>query len=174
MNKKKKISLLVVTFVFGILFSHNLFAADPGYIMKWEWHDNEGNVVNYDVDLVLGFIRNYSGKNITDIIISFTVFDSEGIPTEVASIKFNDFYLEDNKCLPFMIDIKSLEEHVGYEVDRIDFIYLSKIFYENGDTWEDPGLLYFTTLNGPEYEKQYEILEEQIRELLLDMMLSME
>lgn len=166
MNRKKSISLLFVSIVFGIILCQAVFADGPGYVMSWENYDEEFNATPNGGDLTLGFIRNYSGKTIDKINIMFTIIGEDGMPIGKASLIMQKLNLKNNGCIDFKLVYKEIEENFDIKVGYLDFIYLSEITYKGGKTWKDPGNLYFLNTMTPEYEKQYKILQEQIDELL--------
>lgn len=135
----KKIFLLINVFL--VFFtSCNLFANEkiPYGI--------EGNILTEDSEIYeyMGLelkVQNKSDVKIKEITIVFFLFDEDGEPT--SNIK-NNIVLNIGCDIPAngtLEDCISLDKYVYVFEDMlysIDYLYISKIFYADGTTWNDP------------------------------------
>lgn len=135
----KKIFLLINVF-FVFFTSCNLFANEkiPYGI--------EGNILTEDSEIYeyMGLelkVQNKSDVKIKEITIVFFLFDEDGEPT--SNIK-NNIVLNIGCDIPAngtLEDCISLDKYVYVFEDMlysIDYLYISKIFYADGTTWNDP------------------------------------
>ena len=135
----KKIFLWINVF-FVFFTSCNLFADEkiPYGI--------EGNILTDDSEIYeyMGLelkVQNKSDVKIKGITIVFFLFDEDGEPT--SNIK-NNIVLNIGCDIPAngtLEDCISLDKYVYVFEDMlysIDYLYISKIFYADGTTWNDP------------------------------------
>ena len=160
--KKKSLSLMLVLVLCGLVYCQSAFASDPGYVMKWDWFDKNGNKDAKKYDYVLGYIRNYSGKKISNAKLRFTILDKKMVPIGQLTFIMDKYELENDKIKPFVISFDNINKKFDVDVGFIDFIYLEEINYDDGSSFHDPGNIYFLNTIMPEYSEQYDILEKQI------------
>ena len=158
--KKKRLSLLFVLFITGFICGQGVFAEEPGYVMNWEWFDEDFNVAKKDCEYVIGEMKNFSGKDIVKYEISFILLDKEMIPLEKVCYIADKAKWKNNSIEPFVFGFDRLEEENDVEIGYVDFIYLSSITFDDGTTYEDPGTIYFLKKTLPEYKEQLEMLRK--------------
>ncbi|MBR2106878.1 MAG: hypothetical protein IJ937_06400, partial [Treponema sp.] len=106
----------------------------------------EGNILTDDSEIYeyMGLelkVQNKSDVKIKGITIVFFLFDEDGEPT--SNIK-NNIVLNIGCDIPAngtLEDCISLDKYVYVFEDMlysIDYLYISKIFYADGTTWNDP------------------------------------
>ncbi|GHT57757.1 hypothetical protein FACS1894109_10600 [Spirochaetia bacterium] len=91
---------------------------------------------------------NVSGKNISGISLSFMVYDADTkknplIGSNTIKMSFEGL-VKPQELKKFFI---SLDQYIYTAPDKaylIDFFCITKIIYEDGSRWEDPGFLYYT------------------------------
>lgn len=101
----------------------------------------------YDIAGLDLYIFNKTDKCIRDFTVVFYVYDADGNPPEG---------MKNNLVIPVEAEIEADDElsacicldkyltFIPEEPFQIDFLYLSKITYEDGSEWSDPfGLNYF-------------------------------
>lgn len=158
--KKKRLSLLLFMVLNFFVFSQKVFAEEPGYVMYWEWFDEEFNIVEKDCEYVIGEMKNFSGKNIVNYEIAFTILDEQKFPIGKASYITKKINWKNNSIEPFVLEFNRIEEDGNVEIGYIDFIYLASITYDDGTVYNDPGNKYFLKTILPEYKKELQNLKD--------------
>ena len=116
------------------------------YVMTGDFvmEDNSSDYKICGLDL---FMLNKSEKEIAKMNIVFFLFDQDGEPAFECQNKIS---VEVDKCVSsgdtctFCISLDRFMNAVPEEKLLVDYLYLSKIEYEDGSLWEDPyGLVAF-------------------------------
>ena len=91
----------------------------------------------------------YNNSDITvkEFVIAFYLFDSEGEPAQSCSslLTFDiEKEIEGGELFKFCLSLDSYMTVIPQELLEIDYLYVSKIIYDDGSVWEDPyGLVAF-------------------------------
>ncbi len=145
-NKKLIYNLLIILF---ILFAGGCkcYAQDSApYLLNGEFVMEE-DVDEYSICGIKIFLLNKSEKNICKANLAFFLFDKDGEPALECRNKL-EFCVEENlsasESCDFCIALDKYMNSIPTENLFVDYLYLSKIEYEDGSVWEDPfGLLAF-------------------------------
>ncbi len=116
------------------------YLLDGEFVMDEESDD-------YSICGIKLFLVNKSEKNISKVNLVFFLFDKDGEPAIECRNKF-EFNIEQNltasESCDFCIGLDKYMNTIPSELLFVDYIYLSKIEYEDGSFWEDPlGLMAF-------------------------------
>jgi len=116
------------------------------YVLNGEFVMEEG-VSEYSICGVNLFLLNKSEKNIRRVNLVFFLFDKDGEPAIECRNKL-EFSIEENiaasESSEFCIGLDEYMYSIPTEELLLDYLYLSKIEYEDGCVWEDPyGLVVF-------------------------------
>lgn len=107
----------------------------------------EENSEDYSICGVNIFLLNKSEKNIKKINLVFFLFDKDGEPAEGCQNKL-EFVVEKNlpasQSCSFCISLDKYLNTIPSEMLFVDYLFLSRIEYEDESVWEDPlGLIAF-------------------------------
>lgn len=139
----KKISFVYLfVLMFVLLVSgckSNSFEPVP-YVVAGEFVMDE-NSEEYSICGVNALVLNKSEKNICSMNMVFFLFDRDGEPAgecqSMLSFEIEKSILGNQKAA-FCVGLDKYMNSVPEEVLQVDYIYLSKIVYEDGSVWEDP------------------------------------
>ena len=144
MNKIKHIVLMCLT---CLLISCSCYSLDSvPYVMTGEFVMEEG-AADYSICGVDLYLFNKSDKDIKRIYLVFFLFDKDGEPAMECSNKIYAVIEKEvfaGETENFCMSLDSFMNSVPEDYLIIDYLYLSKIEYEDGTVWEDPyGLIAF-------------------------------
>ncbi len=132
-----KVLIFLSLFIF---FSCSLFAKEPApYVIGGEMVTEESAA--YDVAGLDLFLMNKSDKKISEFTLVFFIFDEDGNPPEGARNSIVLTVSAEVEPYDSLSTCLSLDKYVYYVLDEpyfVDYMYLSKIVYENGTQWTDP------------------------------------
>ena len=110
------------------------------YVMTGDFVMEE-NAADYSICGVDIFLLNKSEKAMKKINIVFFLFDQDGEPASECRSKIS---LEIERKIPseekdsFCISLDNFMNSIPSGPLMVDYLYLAKIEYEDGSTWEDP------------------------------------
>lgn len=142
----KKIFRLLIVFSF-ILISCNGYSLDSiPYVISGDFVMDEGSK-EYSICGVDLYLFNKSEKEISSVNVVFFLFDKDGEPavecSNKISAKIEQIVPGEEDC-NFCLSLDRFMNSVPEEELLVDYLYLSKIEYEDGSCWEDPyGLAVF-------------------------------
>lgn len=144
MNNKKTVIGIIVTFYFMVIAGCNLysFGVDnaPYNITGKVICEADNN--EYEKGGFSCIFENFSEKSVKDFFVTFFLFDSDGEPMQQIAIHI-DANIPPNKKEEFNINIDEVLPEKLNKKCTIDFLYASKIIYDDGSEWDDPmGLRY--------------------------------
>lgn len=107
----------------------------------------EENAADYSICGMDIFLLNKSEKEIRNMTIVFFLFDQDGEPAYECRSKIAvelDKDIAGGESCSFCISLDKFMNAVPQELLMPDYLYLAKIVYEDGSSWEDPyGLVAF-------------------------------
>lgn len=147
-NQKKRFSSLFAVsavlscfFLFGCCSLFNKTdVADVPYIAEGRMEIDE-NSGDYEIAGLNLFFMNKSEKNVSEFTVVFYLFDVDGEPISggksniVLTVKESVSSMESLRCCVSLDKYFSIVPETAYAVD---YFYVSRIVYENGDVWTDP------------------------------------
>ena len=142
----KKIRLSIV--LFSLLFiSCNGYSLDSvPYVISGEFVMNDASK-DYSICGVDIYLFNKSQKEISSVNIVFFLFDKDGEPAVECQNKITaqvEQTVSAEEDCSFCLSLDHFMNSVPEEKLLVDYLYLSKIEYEDGSCWEDPyGLTVF-------------------------------
>ncbi len=136
-------------FAFCILLTSGCqaFSQDPlPYVINGEFVMEEG-ASDYSICGVNFFLFNKSQREIKKVDIVFFLFDKDGEPAYECRNKISasiEKIISAGQDCSFCMSLDSYMNSIPAEALLIDYLYLSRIEYEDGSLWEDPyGLFAF-------------------------------
>ena len=143
-NVVMRIFLLVIIFS-AVSCKSNAQEFAP-YIASGEFEMND-NSSDYSICGVNVFILNKRDTNIKQLTLVFYLFDNDGEPATECWSKL-EFEIEKeiagSQSASFCVSLDKYMNVVPSEKLFVDYLYLSKIEYDDGSVWEDPaGLIAF-------------------------------
>ena len=145
MKKAGRLLFLIVSF---FLISCEAFTEEDyaPYVISGDFVMEEGSS-DYSVCGVDFFLVNKSSKDIKSFTIVFFLFDQDGEPAYECRSKISveiEKYVDAGESISFCMSLDRFLNSIPSEPLIVDYLYLSKIEYEDGSTWEDPyGLVAF-------------------------------
>ena len=141
---KKLFVLIVITICITCCKSYSIESAP--YIASGEFVMDEEST-DYSICGVNVLVLNKSEKNIREMNLVFFLFDRDGEPAEECRSMLS-FEIEKNiggmQEGSFCVSLDKYLTAVPEDKLLVDYLYLSKIIYEDGFVWEDPfGLVAF-------------------------------
>lgn len=116
------------------------------YVMNGEFV-MEDKLSDYSICGIDLYLLNKSEKEIKSVCIVFFLFDKDGEPASECRNKISfeiEKYLSGGEDSSFCISLDKYMNSIPSEPLLVDYLYLSKIEYEDGSLWEDPyGLVAF-------------------------------
>ena len=137
----------IITVLSLCFFSCKIFSLDSvPYVMSGDFVMEDG-AIEYSICGVDFYLLNKSEKEIRNINVVFYLFDQDGEPAYECQNKISldiDQYVDAGDAASFCVSLDSFLNAIPSEPLLIDYLYLSKIEYEDGSVWEDPyGLVAF-------------------------------
>ncbi len=137
--------LLVILFLFSGSCKSYAQSYAP-YLLDGEFVMEDG-AADYSICGIKLFLVNKSDKNISKVNLVFFLFDKDGEPAIECRNKL-EFKVERviaaTESCDFCIGLDKYMNSIPSESLYVDYLYLSKIEYEDGSSWEDPfGLMAF-------------------------------
>lgn len=130
--------LLIMFFLFS---GCAMFAKENvPYAIKGEF-TVEDSVSEYELGGVDIYFYNKSDKNVRNFTVVFFLFDEDGEPfnTTKSNLVFNiEKNVETKDSIEFCLSIDDYVNSIPDESCFIDYLYVSKIVYEDGSVWTDP------------------------------------
>ena len=121
----------------------NIFAKNPPYAVKAEMVTDSSSI--YEVAGLDFSFLNKSDQAVKSLTLVFYMFDEDGNPPGLGS---NNVELEIIACVDaksLLEDCVSLDQFL-YEIPdepyQLDYLYVSRIVYEDGQVWSDPFGMY--------------------------------
>lgn len=145
MNNKKLNLGIICSFFFIIFAGCNLYGAGgevPPYSVTGKIVSDSSST-EYEKGGFECTFENKSNKTVKEIFVTFALFDGNGDPLKQIAVNIESNVLPSEKK-DFCINIDEVLPEEGYEKCDVDFIYASKIIYDDSSEWSDPmGLRYF-------------------------------
>ena len=132
---------------FFVIISCKNYAQDYSpYVADCDFVMDEG-AEEYSICGIKCLVMNKSDKNIKSLNLVFYLFDKDGEPATECQSKL-EFNIEKDipagQSVSFCISLDKYINTIPSENLFVDYVYLSKIEYEDGSTWDDPlGLIAF-------------------------------
>ena len=142
-----KITRVCIVLLTLLLTACNGYSLDSiPYVISGDFVMNDG-AKDYSICGVDIYLYNKSDKEISSVNVVFFLFDKDGEPAVECRNKISVCVEEtipgQDDC-SFCISLDSFMNSIPEEKLLVDYLYLSKIEYEDGSTWEDPyGLTVF-------------------------------
>lgn len=139
--------LFVLIFTIICVTGCKSYSIEPApYIASGEFVMEEEST-DYSICGVNVVVLNKSDKNICGMNLVFFLFDKDGEPAEECRnmLSFEiEKKIEGREQSSFCLNLDKYVNAVPEEKLQVDYLYLSKIIYEDGFVWEDPfGLVAF-------------------------------
>lgn len=133
-----------------LLFCARLYSVSPKnpvpYAISGEIEMDE-DASEYEIAGFKMEFRNLSDKNVVELTVNFYMFDEEGEPVSVGRSNVSLIVRAEIPAYETEERRISLDSYFYTVPDglyTIDYLYVSKILYDDGSVWSDPyGLLYF-------------------------------
>ncbi len=142
-----KKSRLFMVFVFLIFAGCKTWSFDTvPYVISGDFVMEE-NALDYSICGIDIYLVNKSEKEIKNISIVFFLFDKDGEPAYECRSKIAvevDKDIAAQESSTFCISLDKFMNAIPQDLLLVDYLYVSKIEYEDGSRWEDPyGLVAF-------------------------------
>lgn len=134
------IPVISALFLFGCCSFSDQKKSETPYITEGKMEMDE-NSMDYEVAGLDFFFLNKSDKNISELTVVFFLFDKDGEPISggksniVLTVKEQILAKSSLRCCLNLDDYFSI---VPDEIYTVDYLYISKIVYEDGSVWSDP------------------------------------
>lgn len=143
----KKNYKILITILFFILTGCKTYSIDSvPYVVSGDFVMEE-NSADYSICGVDFLLLNKSEKEIKKINIVFFLFDKDGEPAFECRNKISaeiEICISGGETGLFCMSLDSFMNSIPEYLLQVDYLYLSKIEYEDGSIWEDPyGLIAF-------------------------------
>ncbi len=139
--------LILLSLMAALFFSCKTYSFESiPYVMSGDFV-MEDNSPDYSICGVDFFLLNKSEKDIKGMNIVFFLFDKDGEPAFECQNKISvsiEKSVDAGQTSSFCISLDKFLSSVPSDYLIVDYLYLSKIEYEDGTFWEDPyGLIAF-------------------------------
>ena len=146
---RRKIYRILLFMMFLILFGTGCktYSLEKiPYVMTGDFVMEESSA-DYSICGVDFFLLNKSEKEIKNLTIVFFLFDKDGEPAFECRSKISAQIEKDisaGEDCTFCMSLDNFMNSIPSEYLIVDYLYLSKIEYQDGSVWEDPyGLVAF-------------------------------
>jgi len=146
---RRKIYRILLFMMFLILFGTGCktYSLEKiPYVMTGDFVMEESSA-DYSICGVDFFLLNKSEKEIKNLTIVFFLFDKDGEPAFECRSKISAQIEKDisaGEDCSFCMSLDNFMNSIPSEYLIVDYLYLSKIEYQDGSVWEDPyGLVAF-------------------------------
>lgn len=142
-----KLKILFFILFFTQMFSCKSYSQDfIPYVLDGEFVMEDG-AAEYSICGAEFFLLNKSNSEIKKINIIFYLFDKDGEPASGCKNKISldiEQVVGSGEESSFCISLDKYMNSIPEEKLLLDYLYLAKIEYEDGNVWEDPfGLVAF-------------------------------
>ena len=147
---KKKYSCRLLAFLIFLLSGCSAFPAAPDlpaltagrnpYLVSGKFVMEEDSS-DYEICGAELKFYNRSEKKVTEFEIFFYLFDSDGEPAQECwnQLSFDiEKLIDENDSFEICLSLDSYMASVPQSLLRIDYLFVSKICYDDGSVWEDP------------------------------------
>lgn len=147
MKKRRYAERIILIMILFFVMSCQAFTLDSvPYVMSGNFVMEEGSS-DYSICGVDFFLLNKSDKEIKKINVVFFLFDQDGEPAYECQSKISaeiDKSIDGGDECSFCMSLDRFMNSIPSEPLMVDYLYLSRIEYEDGSSWEDPyGLVAF-------------------------------
>ena len=128
--------------IFILIFSSCEVFPDEGnpYSVSAEFEMEESSE-NYEICGVNISFYNHSDISVKEFVVVFFLFDEDGEPAQECSTQLCfdiEKEIESGEKFQFCLSLDSYMTVIPQSKLQVDYLYVSKIIYEDGSVWEDP------------------------------------
>ena len=128
--------------IFILIFSSCAVFPDEGnpYSVSADFEMDETSE-NYEICGVNISFYNHSDISVKEFVIVFFLFDADGEPAQECPNRLSfdiEKEIESEEMFQFCLCLDSYMTVIPQSMLEVDYLYVSKIIYEDGSVWEDP------------------------------------